>query len=208
MDPFQLCKIKKGHLSFSKIIAKWFLLDKICRFWPASSVHANNGPLFVRTCTVAGSFVSLTECQAFGPPSPQIPQMIQRGASFWLYWKCIVWIIEFFGSYQESTNMYIFGNDMMRLWRLSIILEFFNSFHVLLVLVTPRLANCDSLMELGQNSTPAHYSRFPEACLKRRNSCALKYSECNIWSFRGASCLANNFLLHFLLHFWQRILPA
>ena len=53
--------------------------------------------------------------------------------------------------------------------------EFFNSFHVLLVLVNSRPANCDSLMELGQSSTSTNYSRFPEACLKRRNSCALKY---------------------------------
>ena len=45
---------------------------------------------------------------------------------------------------------------MMRLRRLSIVLE--NS------------------LELGQSSTSANYSRFPEECLKRRNYCALKYS--------------------------------
>ena len=53
--------------------------------------------------------------------------------------------------------------------------EFFNSLYVLLVLVNSRLANCDSLMELSQSSTSTNYSRFPEACLKRRYSCALKY---------------------------------
>ena len=64
---------------------------------------------------------------------------------------------------------------MLRLWRLSIMLEFFNSFYVLLVFVNSRRVNCDSLMELDQSSTSASYSRFPEACLKRRNSCTLKY---------------------------------
>ena len=104
--------------------------------------------------------------------------MIQRNVSFWWFWKCIAWIIEVFGSDQESTNIYIdifllifflcddlFGNGMMRLWRL----------HVLLVLVNSRLANCDSLTELGQSSTSTNYSPFPEACLKRRNSCGLQY---------------------------------
>ena len=40
---------------------------------------------------------------------------------------------------------------------------------------TSRPANCGSLMELSQSSTSTNYSRFPEACLKRRNSCVLKY---------------------------------
>ena len=53
--------------------------------------------------------------------------------------------------------------------------KIFNSLHVLLVLVTPRSANCDSLMKLDQSSTSAIFSRFPEACSQRRNSCALKY---------------------------------
>ena len=69
----------------------------------------------------------------------------------------------------------IFGTEMLRLWRMSIMLE--NSlilFMYCFVLVNSRPANCDSLMELGQSSTSTNYSRFPEACLKRRNS-ALKY---------------------------------
>ena len=33
----------------------------------------------------------------------------------------------------------------------------------------------DSLMELGQSTTSTTYSRFPEACLKRRNSCDPTY---------------------------------
>ena len=69
----------------------------------------------------------------------------------------------------------LFGNEMMLLLQLSITLEFLNSLHVHLVLATPRPAEWDSLMELGESSTSANYSRFPEACLKRRNSCALKY---------------------------------
>ena len=51
----------------------------------------------------------------------------------------------------------------------------FNFYYVLLVLVNSRPANCDSLIELGQSSTSTNYSRFPEACLKRRDSCVLKY---------------------------------
>ena len=47
----------------------------------------------------------------------------------------------------------------------------FNSLYALLVLVTSRPANCESLRDLGQSSTSANYSRFPEACLKRQNSC-------------------------------------
>ena len=66
----------------------------------------------------------------------------------------------------------LFGNDMMLLPRLSTMLEkFYNSLHVLLVLLNPRPANCDSLMELGQSSTFAIYPRFPEACVKRRSCC-------------------------------------
>ena len=93
-------------------------------------------------------------------------------------------ILNYFGSDQESTCLYtflliffdeLFGNEMVLVLRLSIKLEFFNSLHVLLVLVTLRLASCDSLMELGQSSTSAISSRFPEACLKRRSSCDLKY---------------------------------
>ena len=53
--------------------------------------------------------------------------------------------------------------------------NFFNVLYVLLVLINSRPANCDSLMELGQSSTSANYSQFPEACLKRRSSCAPTY---------------------------------
>ena len=60
----------------------------------------------------------------------------------------------------------LFGNETTLLLQLSIILEFFNSFHVLLVLVNPRPANCNSLIELGESSTFEISSRFPEACLK------------------------------------------
>ena len=53
--------------------------------------------------------------------------------------------------------------------------EFLNSLYVLLVIEISRPADCDSLMELSRSSTSTNYSRFPEAWLKRRNSCALKY---------------------------------
>ena len=48
----------------------------ICGFRPASSIHANNGPLLISTCPVAGWIFSLTECEAFAPPSPWIPKTI------------------------------------------------------------------------------------------------------------------------------------
>ena len=92
-----------------------------------------------------------------------------------------------------NVNMFVdlfdelFGNETMRPSRLSIVhCEFFTSFHVLLVLVNSRPAICDSLTELGQSSTSATYSRFPEACLKRQNSCALKYFGV-IWSCKQFS---------------------
>ena len=37
-----------------------------------------------------------------------IQKVIQHSVSFWWSWKCTAWIIEFFGSDQESTYMYIF----------------------------------------------------------------------------------------------------
>ena len=64
---------------------------------------------------------------------------------------------------------------MMHLLRLSIILESFSSLHVVLEIVNPRLANCDSLVELGQSSMSAIISRFIAACQKRRISFDLKY---------------------------------
>ena len=60
----------------------------------------------------------------------------------------------------------LFGNETTLLLRLSIILEFFGSCHVLLVFVNPRPANCDSLIELSESSTFEISSRFPEKCLK------------------------------------------
>ena len=68
------------------------------------------------------------------------------------------------------------ANEMMRMSRPEHhAWEFSNSFHIQLVLVNSRPANCNSLMVLGQSSTSTNYSRVPEACLKRRNSCALWY---------------------------------
>ena len=85
--------------------------------------------------------------------------------------------------------------------------EFFNSLHVLLVLVNSRPANCDSLMELGQSSTSAYYSRFPEACSRRRSSVSPCISECYFWSFRGLSLsFANNSRVHLRWQLLQRIL--
>ena len=90
--------------------------------------------------------------------------------NYWIIWKrsridiSVHLLVDLFDE--------LFGHEMMLLLRLSIVLEFFNSLHVLLVLVTPHPANFDSLMDLGQSSTSAISSRFPEACLKRRSSCA------------------------------------
>ena len=39
MDPLQLCRINRGHLSFLRIIT-----TQIWGFLSASSIHANNGP--------------------------------------------------------------------------------------------------------------------------------------------------------------------
>ena len=187
-----LCKIKKGHLSFSKIITTkmWIL---IC---------------FLNSCKKCRS----PHCSGRATASQHIPclpktprkdrendsssvSVINTMAKRWLCEKpratnsCIVFgivrNIELFGSDQEST--YICTSSCwffwwpFWLWNDAFVTaehhawEFLNSFHVLLVLVNSRPANCDSLMVLGQSSTYINYSRFPKACLKRRNSCALKY---------------------------------
>ena len=89
---------------------------------------------------------------------------------------------------------------MMLLLQLSIILEFFHSLHVLLVLVNPRPANGDSLMELGQSSTSEISFRFPEACSKRRSSCDLKYFGVLLLVLsRSKLFFSNNSLLYFSL---------
>ena len=115
--------------------------------------------------------------------------------SYWIIWKrtridiSVYLLVDFF-------KKQLFSNEMMRLWRLSIMLE--NSLiHLcrLLVLVNSRRVNCDSLMELGQSSTSANHSRFPEACLKRRSSVSPCTSECYFWSFRGLSCLLRTILV-------------
>ena len=86
---------------------------------------------------------------------------------YWILWK----------QSRIDVNVHLlddfFSDGMMGLWRLSIMLE--NTLYVVRVLVNSRQTNCDSLMELGQSSTSTIYSRFPEACLKRRKYCALKY---------------------------------
>ena len=92
----------------------------------------------------------------------------------------IVRIIELFGSDQESTYKYIFWmTSSVTEWCVcdgrASCLRILQFFHVLLVLLNSRPTNCDSLMELGQSSTSANYSRSPEAFLKHQNSCALKY---------------------------------
>ena len=93
------------------------------------------------------------------------------------------------------------GYGMMRLVK---VLE--NSLYVLLVLVNFRPANGDSMMELSQSSMSTNYSRFPEACLKRRNSCP-KY--CGVLhlvlSKRKLSCNQLSYRFSFDL-FLQRIL--
>ena len=89
--------------------------------------------------------------------------------------------------------------------------EFFNSLYVLLVLVNSRPVNCESLMELGQSSTSVNYSRFPEACLKRRSSVSPCISECYFWSFRSFCCLLRTILVSIFVDnfynafFWQRL---
>ena len=42
------------------------------------------------------------------------------------------------------------GNEMMHLLRLSIVLESFSTLHVVLEIVNPHPANCDSLMQFGK----------------------------------------------------------
>ena len=97
----------------------------------------------------------------------------------------------------------------MHLLRLSIILESFSSLHVVLDLVTLRLATCDSFVELGQSSMSAIISRFPEACSKRRISFDLKYFGVLhvVFSRRKLSCeqfVFSIFFVNFYNAFFQR----
>ena len=196
MDPFQLCKIKKT------IWASWESSRHIiCGFWSASSIHANNAVHHWIHIAVVGTLLTATAQPTYPLSSPdakerprewpivnfdckyngELVTLLQttcnkfvcrlRHCANWFFLEAIKnrhLLVDLFDDF--------FGTEMMRLWRMSIMLE--NSlilFMYCFVLVNSRPANCDSLMELGQSSTSTNYSRFPEACLKRRNSCALKY---------------------------------
>ena len=99
----------------------------ICGFRPASSIHANNGPLLISTCPVAGWIFSLTECEAFAPPSPWIPKTInvihRSGGSG----NALHELLDYLEAIKNRHFVHILddisGNGMLRLWRLSIMLE-------------------------------------------------------------------------------------
>ena len=161
--------------------------------YPLSSQDAKERPrewpIVNFDCKYSGKLMTLlqTTCNKF-------VCRLRHCANYWIFLEAIKnrhLLVDLFDD--------IFGTEMMRLWRMSIMLE--NSlilFMYCFVLVNSRPANCDSLMELGQSSTSTNYSRFPEACLKRRNSCALKYFGVLRLVLSSVSCLANNFLLYFL----------
>ena len=136
----------------------------MCGFWSVSSIHAKNAPLW--STTAFGCCVSITSSHAW------IPKMIQRSASFWWFWKCIAWTIELFGSDQESIhikmNIFLMTSSVMG-W--CVCDDWASCLRFLLFFP----ASCDSLMELSQSSMSTNYSRFPEACLKCRNSCDPTY---------------------------------
>ena len=103
----------------------------------------------------------------------------------------------------RSTYLYIFlliflmNSLAMKwcVWRLSIILEFFNSLHVLLVLVT--LVWSTATLWWNWVKVPRlqiNYTRFPEACLLTSEFCEPCFSECYVWSFQGVSCLLRTIL--------------
>ena len=72
MVPFQLCKFNKPL----ELLEDHFDI-KFVDFDLLPSIHAHSVPPLPSTCPDAGSNFSLTKCQAFGPPSPSIPKMIQ-----------------------------------------------------------------------------------------------------------------------------------
>ena len=127
----------------------------------------------------------------------RLQKVIQRSVSFWLFRKCYCmnyWIIWKRSRIDISVYLLVdlfdelFGNEMMRLWRLSIILEFFNTFYVMLVPVNSRPVNCDSLMELGQSSTSANFLSVSRGMLETSDFFVpSSVSKCYIWSFRGVS---------------------
>ena len=102
----------------------------------------------------------------------------------------------------------LFGNEMMRLWRLSIILEFFNSLYMLLVFVNSRPVNCDSLMELGQSSTSAKLLSISRGMLETSEFCEPMCFGVLHWSFQGVSRtnLVSIFVENFYnVIFWLRL---
>ena len=87
------------------------------------------------------------------------------------------------------------GSEMVRLWWLSIILEFFNSLHVLLVLVS--LVRSIATLRWNWVKVPRLQILlgFPRHAYKRRSSCDPCFSECYFWSFGGLSCLLRTVLV-------------
>ena len=101
----------------------------------------------------------------------KIPKMIQRGASFWWFWKCTAWIIEFFGSDQQSTFLYIFLMTFLVMewcvcdgWASCLrILEFFESTACPCKFSSGQLRLSDGI---GSKFHILQHPRFPEACLQ------------------------------------------
>ena len=77
--------------------------------------------------------------------------------------------------------------------------KFFGNEMMFLVLVNSRLANCDSLMEFGSKFHVRQYPLgFPTHAQNVELLVRPYVSECYFWSFRGVSCVANNFRSHLL----------
>ena len=172
----------------------------ICGFWSASSTHANNA---VHHIAVVGTLLTATASQhilaqdakerqrewlivSFGYKyNGKLETLLQTTCNKFAnrlrlcanYWN----ILEAIKNRQKRTSSCCSFWWPLWTWNDAFVTaerhawELFHSLNVQLVLVNSRPANCDSLMELSQSSTSAISSRFPEACLKRRNFCALKY---------------------------------
>ena len=167
VDPSQMCKINIGHLSFSKIITKYnlWIFDLLPQFiqmvpfttlqwsgdgnstYQLSFQDAKERPRewlnISFSCKHNGKVVTLwkTTCNKF-------VYRLRHCANYRIIWKRsridknLRLLVDFFWwPFWLRNDAFVTAEH--HAW------EFFNSFHVLLVLVNSRPANCDSLMVLG-----------------------------------------------------------
>ena len=124
--------------------------------------------------------------------------LVHSEVSFPIVWERVHFLL-YFLEYHVSLC-----KELLKFCRMQLAIAcFMNFLHGLLtqnvVLVAiPRSTNCDSLTELGRSLTFANLISVLQGLRKMSEFLfAPKFSECYFWSFRGTSCLANNYCVRF-----------